>query len=485
MSTTTTRPISQQTSRRAARHEARPRSPGRRSWSLLVLVSVAQFMVVLDLTIVNVALPSIAKALSFSRSDLQWVVTAYALCSGGLVLLGGRASDLIGRRQMFVAGLATFTAASLASGLAPSATALIAARVAQGIGAAAMTPAALSLITTTYDGAQRATALSVWGAIAGGAVGVGVVAGGALTSLLSWQWVFLINVPVGLTALVIAPRLLPPAAPSARVRSLDPAGAVTAVGGFVAIVYGLSGAAEHGWGSARTIVPLVVGVALLGAFAIVERTASEPLVAPSIWRERALVSGAAMILGITGVLVGSFFLISVYTQEVLHWSALHAGVSLLPFVGATIIGVHMTGHLIGKVGSRPLIVAGITLAAVGAVLFATGPDHARYLPDLLPGLVLLGFGMGLAFPATSITTMSEVREEVAGLASGIATTAHELGAALGVAVLSAIAAGSTTAAAGEHTAFAVAAVGGALLVVLASTAVPSVRPAPGTKVAIH
>jgi EmrB/QacA subfamily drug resistance transporter len=442
-------------------------------------------MVVLDITIVNVALPSIGKALSFARADLQWVVTAYALCSGGLVLVGGRASDLFGRRRMFLAGLAVFTGSSLLSGLAPSSAALIAARVAQGVGAAVMTPAALSIVTTTYEGAQRATALSIWGAISSGAVAVAVIAGGALTSLLSWHWVFLINVPIGLVALGISARLLPSAPPSARVRSLDPAGAVTAVGGFAAIVYGLSGAPTYGWASGRTIALLATGVALLSAFAVIERSVREPLVSPAIWRQRALIAGAAAILGISGILVGTFFLLSVYTQEVLHWSALHTGVSLLPFVGAIAVGVHLTGRLIGKIGSRPLIMSGMALAGIGSALFAVTPDHASYVRDLLPGLLVLGFGMGLAFPATSITAMSEIRDEIAGLASGLTSTAHEIGGAIGVAILAAIAAGSSTIEGGNHTAFAAAAIGGAALVALASTAVPSVRPARGTQVAIH
>jgi EmrB/QacA subfamily drug resistance transporter len=485
---TETRPRSHRTHSHISRrqsHAGQAVTGERRAWTTLVLLAVAQFMVVLDITIVNVALPSIGQALGFARTDLQWVVTAYALCSGGLVLVGGRASDLIGRRQVFLAGLATFTGASLVSGLAPSPAVLIAARVAQGVGAAAMTPAALSIVTTTYQGAQRATALTVWGAISGGAVGVGVIAGGALTSLLNWHWVFLINVPVGLIALAVAARLLPATAPSARVRSLDPAGALTAVGGFVAIVYALSRAPSDGWRSARTVALLGAGIALLVAFAIVERSVREPLVAPAIWRERALISGAAMILGISGILVGSFFLISLYTQDVLRWSALHTGVSLLPFVAAITLGVHLTGHLIGRLGSRPLIISGMALAGIGSALFALAPDHASYLRDLLPGLLVLGFGMGLGFPATSITAMSSIREEVAGLASGITSTAHELGGALGVAILSAIAAARETIPTGNHAAFTAAAVGGALLVVLAAAVVPSVRPTPGAKVAIH
>ena len=469
---------------RSVAGSARP-SAGRQPWTTLALLLMAQFMVVLDITIVNVALPSIGRTLHFGRAELQWVVTAYALCSGGLVLVGGRAADLFGRRRMFLGGLGLFTFASLASGLAPTSAILIAARVVQGIGAAAMTPAALSIVTTTYHGAQRATALSIWGAISSGAVAVGVIAGGALTSLLGWHSVFLINVPVGLFALAACAHQLDRSPARARGRSLDPAGAVSAVGGFVTIVYALSGAPAHGWGSPRTIALLTAGAVLLIAFAAIERTVSEPLVPPAIWRERALISGAAMILGISGILVGSFFLLSLYTQDVLHWSALHTGVSLLPFVGAIAAGVHLTGHLIGKVGSRPLIVSGMVLVAIGSVLFAIAPDHASYGSDLLPGLLVLGLGMGLGFPATSITAMSAVHEEVAGLSSGITSTAHELGGAVGVAVLAAVAAGGSTIATGDHVAFAAAAIAGTALVALAATIVPSVRPAPGTMTAIH
>jgi predicted MFS family arabinose efflux permease len=255
--------------------------------------------------------------------------------------------------------------------------------------------------------------------------------------------------------------------------------------GFSSTVYGLSGAPSHGWGSVRTIALLASGVALLAAFAMIERSVREPLVAPAIWRERGLVSAAVTMLGISGILVGSFFLLSLYLQEVLHWSALHTGLSLLPFVGAIAVGVHVTGHLIAKVGSRSLIMSGMTLVAAGSALFAIAPDHADYVADLLPGLLLLGLGMGLGFPATSITAMADVREDVAGLASGIVSTAHELGGALGVAILAAVAAGGSSIADGNHIAFAVAAVGGAVLVAFASTIVPSVRPEADTKVAIH
>ena len=321
-----------------------PAAEARRPWTVLAVLAVAQFMVILDITIVNVALPSIGRALSFPRSGLQWVLTAYVLCSGGLVLVGGRAADLFGRRRVFLVGLALFTAASLSSALAPSAGILIASRAAQGIGAAMLTPSALSIVSTVYSGSQLATALSIWGAIASAGIAVGVIFGGVLTTLLSWRWVFLVNVPVGVTAGLLAPRLIPAVPAAGRRGSLDPFGALSLVAGLAVLVYALSGAAAHGWGSARTVGLLALSVALLVAFAAIERTVAEPLIPPAIWRVTQVVSGAAIMLGATGILAGTFFLVSVHTQEVLGWSALHSGLALLPFVAATAVGVHGTSR---------------------------------------------------------------------------------------------------------------------------------------------
>src|SRR5216684_4948474 len=267
-----------------------PAAPGtadreRRPWSLMVVLSVAQFMVILDAMVVNVALPSIARSLSFAVEGLQWVVTAYVLASGGLVLLGGRAADVAGRRRIFLAGLTVFTAASLASGLAPAAGALIAARVGQGLGAALLTPAALSILTTSYAGAQRAAALGVWGAIGGGGAAVGVLAGGILTTWLGWRSVFLVNVPVGVVAGLLSLHLVPRHKPRRRfVRELDLPGAALAVAGLVMLVYTLAGAPAHGWGSARTLLLLALALALLAGLAAVERSARRPLVPPELWR---------------------------------------------------------------------------------------------------------------------------------------------------------------------------------------------------------
>jgi EmrB/QacA subfamily drug resistance transporter len=454
----------------------------RASWAPLAVLVAAQFMVVLDIAIVNVALPSIAAGLGFAAADLQWVVTAYVLCSGGLLLVGGRAADLLGRRRMFLAGLVLFTAASLACGLAPTPGALIAARAVQGVGAALLTPAALSTITATYTGAQRATALGVWGAIASSGVAVGVLLGGVLTTALSWHWVFLVNVPVGIAAAVLTPRLVPDVPAGSERGPLDLWGGLSAVAGLAVLVYALSGAAEHGWESARTLGLLALAGGLLTLFVLIERAVARPLLPPSVWRSGSLVAGAGMMLAATGVMAGSFFLTSVYLQGTLGWSALRSGLAFLPFVAAIALGVHATSHTVARVGSRVLVAGGMTLAALGALLLSQASDHAAYATELLPGFVVLGLGLGLAFPAVSITAMSDVRHESAGLAAGLLSTAHEVGAALGVAALSALAAGPPL----DYDAgvLAAAIVAGALTLVAAAV-VPAVRPPAGSRAAMH
>lgn len=483
---------------------ARGAAPGtqRRPWSVLILLSVAQFMVILDATVVNVALPSIGRSLHVAAGDLQWVVTAYVLLSGGLVLLGGRAADVAGRRRMFLAGLSVFTVASLASGLAPAAGALFTARAGQGLGAALLTPAALSIITTTYSGAQRAAALSVWGAIGGAGAGAGVLAGGMLTTWLGWRSVFLINVPVGMVAGRLSLHLVPRSG-SARIRSasrplagapkgpaapreLDLPGAVLATAGLVTGVYALAGARAHGWGSARTLLLLAVAVALLAAFAVVERSVRRPLLPPSIWRTRSLVVGMVVMLGATGILVGTFFLNSLYLQDVQHASALRSGLEFLPVTVVIGAGAHLASRLLPRAGTRVVAAAGLALMAGGALLLSVVSARSGYLTGLLPGLLIIGAGTGLVFPAVSVTAMSDVSADRAGLASGLMTTAHEIGAALGVAVFSvvAIAVGGGFAAGYRH-GFTVAAGVAAGLALLAAVAIPAVRPADGARLAVH
>jgi EmrB/QacA subfamily drug resistance transporter len=445
-------------------------------------------MVILDATVVNVALPSIGRALHFAAGDLQWVVTAYVLFSGGLVLLGGRAADVLGRRATFLAGLAVFTAASLASGLAPTAGALIAARAGQGLGAALLTPAALSIIVAVYTGGQRAAALSVWGALGGGGAAAGVLAGGILTTWLGWRSVFLVNVPVGVAAALLSLRLVPRsgARPAAR-RQLDLPGALLVVAGLVTGVYALAGTPQHGWGSGRTLLLLAVSAGLLAAFAVAERAARRPLLPPQTWRSRSLASGALVMFGATGILVGTFFLNSLYLQDVAGASALRAGLGFLPLVAVIGLGAHLTPRLLPRAGSRVLAAVGLLLMAGGAVLLSGVSAQDGYLTGLLPGLLVIGAGTGLVFPAASVTAMSDVPADRAGLASGLMTAAHEIGAALGVAVFAAVA---TTAAGGGFAVgyrhgFTVVAAVAAGLALAAALAIPAVRPAPGARVAVH
>jgi EmrB/QacA subfamily drug resistance transporter len=465
---------------------ARNRAP----WTILVLLAVAQFMVILDVTVVNVALPSIRTALRFAPQDLQWVISAYVLMTGGLLLLGGRMADLMGRRRVFLTGLVIFTGASLASGLAPTALALIVLRAAQGLGAALLSPAALSIITTTYTKEQRTTALSVWGAIGAGGAAAGVLLGGVLTTWLGWRSVFFINVPVGLFAAILTLRLVPNVRATARsISELDLAGSVTLVSGLVVLVYAIETTTISGWASARTLVLLAISVGLLTAFAAIERGASRPLVPAGIWRVRSLISSATIMLGTTGILVGTFFLNSLLLQNVLGASALDTGLAFLPLVVVIGIAAHLGPRLLTRVGARVVVVAGLALIAAGDLLLSRAPANAAYATDLLPGFLLLGLGVGLAFVAISVTAMSEIEADRAGFASGLMTTAHELGAAFGVAIFSAVALGSAAAGSAFVRGYGNGALAGALiaigLAVLAAVAVPTFRPVAGHRISMH
>jgi EmrB/QacA subfamily drug resistance transporter len=456
--------------------EAMDAGSGRLPWTTLVLLGLAQFMVTLDITVVNVALPSIGRDLAFSDGDLQWVITAYVLFTGGLLMLGGRASDLFGRRRIFLAGLALFALASLASGLAPSPEALIGARAAQGLGAAMLTPAALSIVTTSYEGSQLTAALAAWGAIASAGAAVGVILGGVLTAGLGWEWVFLINVPVGLATAIGVLRVVPDAPATDAGRRLDVVGAVTAVAGLVVLVYAIEGADEHGWGSVRTLVLSTVAVALLAAFAVVERRVREPILPPATWSDRSLVSGVGLILIATALLVAVFFLNTIYLQDVLGWSALETGLAFLPLVLAIGLAANAANQLIPRAGSRNLAALGLGLVAVGGILLAVAPDAAGYWRDVLPGFVIVGFGVGLVFPTASIAALSDVGDDTAGLASGLLATGHELGAAFGVAAISAVATSASTIVGGYEAGFAAVAALAAVVATIALVAIPTVRP---------
>jgi MFS family permease len=481
------------------------RAGARAAWGPLVIVCAAQFMVLLDMTVTTIALPTIGRILGFAAGDLPWVITSYLLATGGLTLLGGRVADLFGGRRTFAVGLGAFTVASLASGLAPTAAALLAARSLQGISAALLTPSALALLTATYDGPRRATALSVWGGLAGGGVAFGTVLGGVLTSWLGWRSVFLINVPVGLAALAAGLRTgvgsrgtsrsfgLTARAPDETDSGvtggarLDLRGAVLSAGGLVALAYGIS---RQGWGPSR-VVPLAVAAVLLAAFALAERHAERsgrsPLVPLSVFRTRGLTPGALALLAATGLQIGVVVLSSLFLQDVTGASALRAGVEFLPPVLLTGAGAGLGAHLMGKTGSRPLAVAGFALLAGGAFLLSRVTAGSGYAGGLLPGLLVLGAGSGLAFPSAQVTGLSAVRAQVAGLAAGLMSTGHELGAALGSAIFPALAAAAVSAgfAAGYRHAMLVAAGTAAVLALLAAVALPNARPAPGTKVGLH
>jgi EmrB/QacA subfamily drug resistance transporter len=473
-----------------APHIAPADDGARKPWSALILLSVAQFMVVLDITVVNVALPSIGQDLAIAGADLQWVVTIYVLLTGGLLLLGGRIADVLARRALFLSGLSLFTVASLLSGLAESGDMLIASRAAQGVGAALLTPAALSIVTSYYAGAQQAKALGAWSAIGSAGAAVGVVLGGVLTTWLSWEWIFLVNVPVGITAGVLALRILPASPPASAARSLDVPGALLVVAGLVVLVYAIDGAAEHGWGSARTLVLGALALALLATFTRVEAASRRPLMPPAVWRMHSLIGSAAVLLGVTGILVGTFFLNSIYLQGVNDATALETGLGFLPLAIAIGISAHFASAVMPRVGSRLIVAAGLLLTAGGALILAVAPDRSSYAADILPGLLVIGFGVGLVFPGVSVTGMSRVEPHQMGLAAGLLSTAHEIGAALGVAVLAAVAAiadarSVTGVASGYEDGFVAAAVIALALAALALVAVPTVKPERSAKAMAH
>jgi EmrB/QacA subfamily drug resistance transporter len=426
------------------------------SWAVLVLALAAQVLVVLDISVVNTAMPTMARDLQLGSSSLQWLVTAYLLLSGGGLLLGGRVSDLLPRRAVFMTGMTLFTVASLGNGFAAGAGQLIAGRAAQGAGAALMTPAALAFIMTTYSGAQRARGLALWGAIGGLGIAAGVTVGGALTTWVGWQAIFWVNVPIGVATLAAAAHLLPRQR-TGRVplADLDVPGAATAVAGLATLMYGLSTATSHGWTALRTMAALAAAAVLLAGFAGVERRAAKPLVHPHTWSLRSLVSGTAVMLGVTGLLMATVFLTSLYVQNALGYSAMRGGLVFLPMALALVVGTHVAAHLAAKLGGRIIAAAGLAIVGGGAFVLSLADGDTMYVASLLPGLVVVGLGAGMVFAAVSGAAMAGIPHDHAGLASGFLMTGHETGAALGVAALAAVAgtAGSFTTAIGAADAF--------------------------------
>jgi len=413
-------------------------------WIALILLCSAQFVVVLDASIVNVALPTIGEALDFSEGNLPWVVNAYVLTFGGFLLLGGRLADLLGRRRVFMAGLLLFAIASLAGGLATNSGQLIAARAVQGLGAAILSPAALSIVTTTFrDGAERNKALGIWGAVAGSGGAAGVLLGGVLTETLGWEWVLWVNVPIGIAAAAIAPSLIAETRAEDEVRHFDVAGATTITLGLSAFVFALLDAESAGWGSAQTIGTLVASVLLLGAFVAIERRSRAPLVPFSIFRIRTI-TGA----NVVGILVGAslfsmFFFISLYMQQVLGYSPIKAGLSYLPLAVSIILSAGIASQLVTKVGFKPILAAGLGLIALGLIWFTQISANGTYLGDILGPSLLAGIGLGFAFVPVTIAAVSGIPDREQGLASGLINTSQQIGGALGLAILATIATAKT------------------------------------------
>jgi EmrB/QacA subfamily drug resistance transporter len=413
-------------------------------WLVLVLVCMAQFMVILDATIVNVALPSIQADLKMSDADLQWIVNAYTLVFGGFLLLGGRAGDLIGRKRVFLVGVVIFSVASLLNGLSTSSEMLIICRGLQGLGGALIAPAALSIITTTFEeGPARNKAMSVWAAIAVGGAAAGLLAGGILVDAFSWPWIFYVNVPVGIAVFLAALRYVPESKDERAHKAYDIAGAVTVTAGLVTLVYAIVKAQEKGWGSAHTILVGGAALLLLAIFLLIESRSVEPLVRLSIFRVRTIRAANVAMFFVAAGLFAMFFFNTLYVQRVLGYSPLEAGLAFLPFTAGVIVGAGLSQGLVAKVGARELPLIGIAMAIVGLLLFTRLQPGGSYVADLLPGIVLASIGMGLTFVPVTLIATSGIPGEDAGLASGLFNTSQQIGGALGLAILSTLAVNAT------------------------------------------
>jgi EmrB/QacA subfamily drug resistance transporter len=417
-----------------------PAVPDPRRWWALVLLCSAFFMVILDVSIVNVALPSIQRNLHFSEADLQWVLSAYALTFGGFLLLGGRAADLLGRRRVFMVGVALFTLASLACGLSASEGALIAARAVQGLGAAILSPSALSIISTTFEeGAERTKALGIWGAVRGGGAAVGELMGGVLTKWLGWEWIFFVNVPVGAAVLLVTRRIVRESRAQVATRQYDAAGAVLITSALVLLVYALTRADTVGWSSAQTLLVLAASAILLAAFVAVELRSKAPLVPLGIFLRLRTLTGANVVGFLLGGLTfAMFFMLSLYMQRVLGLSPLQAGAGYLAVALTAIASAGVAQALVTRVGVKPTMAVGLALMALGNVWFTQVSANGSYSVDLLPGFFAIGVGIGFAFVPVSIAALAGVQPVEAGLASGLINTSQQIGGALGVAVFSTV-----------------------------------------------
>jgi EmrB/QacA subfamily drug resistance transporter len=415
-----------------------------RRWSALALIVTAQFMVILDVAIVNVALPSIKLDLGFSADNLQWVVSAYAIFFGGGLLLGGRLADLLGRRRVFVGGLLLFAASSLLCGIAWSEGSLIAFRAVQGLGGALLAPAALSLLMTTFaEGRERNRALGIYAAASGSGAAAGVLLGGVLTSYLSWSWIFFVNVPVGVGAALLAPVLLRESHASLGHRHFDLRGAATATSGLMLLVYTLTRATSDGWGTPVTVALLAGSVTLLVAFVALESRSPWPLLPLRLFRQRTLAASNLAMAIIGAVAFSEFFLLTLYLQDVLHYSAIESGVAFVGFAGTVVVVSNVAQAVVGRLGVRATLAAGFLTSALSVALLIRLPLQGHYFWDLFPAFVLGGAGMALSFVPVTIGGLAGVDREDAGVASGLINTSRQIGGAIGIAAATAIAAAAT------------------------------------------
>ena len=411
-----------------------------RRWFALAALVAAQFMVVLDVAIVNVALPSIQTDLHFSEQSLQWVITAYAIMFGGFLLLGGRLADLLGRRRFFIAGIALFTVSSLAAGFAWSAGSLIAFRATQGLGGALLAPAALSILTTTFaEGRERNIALGVWGAVSGSGAAAGVLLGGFLTSSLAWSWIFFINVPVGIALIAVSPFLLKESRAELGHRTFDFAGAITVTSGLMLLVYAMTRAVEIGWGTAETIGLLAASAVLILSFVAIELRSKAPLLPMRIFRLRTLTGANVTSFLVGTALFSQFFLGTLYMQQVLHYSAMKTGVAYLPLTLTIIVLAGVAQSLVTRVGVRRVLPVGLALATAALLLLAQLPPDGKYFFDIFPAFVLSAIGLAFTFIPLTIAALTGVQESDAGVASGLFNTTQQIGGAIGLAAASTIA----------------------------------------------
>jgi EmrB/QacA subfamily drug resistance transporter len=422
--------------------ESRPRTHN--PWLTVIVVCIAQLMVVLDATIVNVALPSIQRSLHISAGNLQWIINAYTLTFGGFLLLGGRAGDVFGRRRLFFAGIVLFSLASLVNGLADSAGMLIASRAVQGLGAAMVSPATLAIVNTTFsDPEGQRRALGLWAGLSAGGSAVGLLLGGVLTQAFSWPWIFFVNIPIGVLGILLALRFVPDSRVEGADRSADIAGAISITGGLALLIYSIVGAEQHGWGSLQTLGLGGVALALIGSFVLVERRVSVPLVRLSVFGHRALAVGNASMLFIVAGLFANFFFGTLYVQNILHFTPIGAGLAFLPVAVLIAVGAGLAQGLIPRLGIRPVAIAGIVIAAAGLLLMLRVNVDSTYAGTLLPSFIALAVGMGIAFVPATMISVNSVGADDQGLASGLLNTSQQVGGALGLAILSTIAVSHT------------------------------------------